>query len=208
MEKDRKFRALAIAAICIAVVGVSVAYAALAATLNINGTATVDTSNSWNVKFVNASSMTNKANIVVDGPSITSDQLVEWEATFTAPGQQISFTVDVQNAGSIDAVLTNITKTIEGAAKTVTLNAGEENEEEYEVFTYETKINNTSVEKVGDLSGTRLASTKSFTVTVTVTFDAAKKLGNTEFTGLNTKTATFKLGMEFGQAVGTEAEIA
>ena len=51
MEKERGFRIIAVIALMVAVVGLTIGYAAYSSTLRINGTANVDPS-SWNVKFV------------------------------------------------------------------------------------------------------------------------------------------------------------
>ena len=105
MEKDRKFRALAIAAICIAVVGVSVAYDALATTLTITGTATVDTDASWNIHWDGAPTVTNKTSSVsVTGPSIVGNNLT-WAATVTAPGDTFTINAKIVNDGTLAAKL-------------------------------------------------------------------------------------------------------
>ena len=209
MEKDRKFRALAIAAICVAVVGVSVAYAALATTLTITGTATVDTESSWSVVFDEStiSEVTSSNGVTVTkAPALQEGnaEILEWAATFTAPGQSMQFTVNVKNEGSIDAVVTGIVKTIEGAAKTVTVD-----EAPYEVFTYETTVGAVAVESLDDLGdNTKLAAENgTVTVTVKVTFDAAHKLTNELLTSLNEATANFTFAMTFGQADGDEGTL-
>lgn len=119
MEKDRKFRALAIAAICVAIVGVSVAYAALSASLNINGSATVKTlSDSWNVKW-NSVNVTEKSS-GVSYPTATAGELPEepklsgdtitWKAIFTKPGDKIVLEAKFQNFGTLNAQLNALEK--------------------------------------------------------------------------------------------------
>ena len=112
MEKDRKFRALAIAAICVAIVGVSVAYAALTASLNITGTATVDTKTGWNLFWVTTDEGTaKKPSLVADSKTITlgnvdtQAQTITWNATFTAPNTGVTLTAYIKNGGKLNAKL-------------------------------------------------------------------------------------------------------
>lgn len=108
MEKDRKFRALAIAAICVAIVGVSVAYAALSATLNISGTATVSTAGAWKISInTPACTKTGLASCDPATPSISGTTLT-WGAKFVAPGDTVTVTANIVNEGTIDAVLDSI----------------------------------------------------------------------------------------------------
>ena len=50
MQKERGFRIIAVIALMVAVVGLTIGYAAYSSTLKITGAAKVDPS-SWNVKF-------------------------------------------------------------------------------------------------------------------------------------------------------------
>ena len=52
MEKERKIKVLSVAALLVAVLGLTVAFAALSQTLTINGSATVNTA-SWDIHFKN-----------------------------------------------------------------------------------------------------------------------------------------------------------
>lgn len=194
MEKDRKFRALAIAAICVAIVGVSVAYAALSATLSITGTATVSTENAWKVEWSAVSEITKSSAVTltkgVTKPTITAgNQGITWEATFGAPKATLSFTATFKNSGTIPAKLQ------EGTYVAATGDASAN-------FTYDVKVGS---EDISTKTGYILTSGKEVIVTVTVTFDAAGELTDAELTALNTKTATFTLNLPFTQA--TDAEV-
>ncbi len=105
MEKDRKFRALAIAAICVAIVGVSVAYAALQASLTITGTAAVNAT--WGLEFVEANTTKTGLATITTAPTTNGTQLT-WEGTFGAPGDTIVFTAKIHNVGSIPAKLSSV----------------------------------------------------------------------------------------------------
>ena len=193
MEKDRKFRALAIAAICVAIVGVSVAYAALTASLTITGTATVSTNggNAWKMQWTNVSDMTKSSAVTANKATIASgNQNITWEATFGAPKTSLSFTSTFTNSGTIPAKLEA------GPYVTATGDASTN-------FTY------TVTDKDGDIAdkaGYILESGKSVTLTVTVEFDKNGALTGADLSTLDTKTATFMLNLPWTQA--TDAEVA
>lgn len=64
MEKERKIKVLSVAALLVAVLGLTVAFAALSQTLTINGSATVNTA-SWDIHFKNLSTPTLTGNAAV-----------------------------------------------------------------------------------------------------------------------------------------------
>jgi hypothetical protein len=126
MQKDRGFRALAIFAICIAVAALSIGYAALSQTLNVNGTTTIK-GNNWDVHFENLTKPTAVNKNLVGSASETSSSLNTTTLTFAAnlvlPGDSITYTWDVKNAGTIDAKLSSapvLTGLSEAQAKNVT----------------------------------------------------------------------------------------
>ena len=189
MEKDRKFRALAIAAICVAVVGVSVAYAALGAALNVTGTATVSTKDSWNVVATNATcTATGQAYFVTGEEHVTSKVFnvdgtsLTWDATFTAPKDAVTCTFTWTNGGSIDAAVTKLV-----ADKSGTQAAN---------FTYDIKIGNNAI-TTETIADKYLKAKTSKDVTIVVTFD---KEGKLETLPTTEETATFTAAFEFAQA--------
>lgn len=111
MEKDRGTKILAIVAICVAVVGLTVGFAAFSSTLSINGTGTVNAS-SWQVRFENLSAVTKTGTATeVTAPTINTDDtnIGDYDVTFTTPGDSISYTFDVANNGTFDAEVSTIT---------------------------------------------------------------------------------------------------
>ena len=125
MENNKGFKILAIVALCVAVAGLSVAYAALSETLNISGTAKVGaTSANWNVHFANGS-CTKTGGATAGSITATGTQVTLGESTFTAPGDSVVCTFDVVNDGTINAKVgtvtipdaANLTYTGSGAAK-------------------------------------------------------------------------------------------
>ena len=128
MERKRGTTVAIVAALIIAVVSLGVAFAAFSTTLNINGTATVQAS-SWSIYFTNdgstfakptqsvtltagtdfteSNSQSGISETVTATGSLTATTLT-WHATFKTPGDQVVYTVYVNNAGSYDAKVSSV----------------------------------------------------------------------------------------------------
>lgn len=201
MEKDKKFRALAIAAICVAVVGVSVAYAALATTLSINGTATVDTGSAWNIAWVSVTDPTAPA----EGDTVTkadssisfgengqnkpiiAGNKITWTATFTAPNTSFTFKAKIKNAGTLGA------KLLDG---TYVTKAGDDANN----FEYTVTVDGVNI---SSKSGAIIAGGQNIEKELVITVKL-KDMDNATFEGLNSKTVTFNLALPFEQAADGE----
>lgn len=108
--KNRSFKIIAIAALLVAIIGLSIGYAAYTESLKISGTvAARASSNAWDVHFENISSasFTGIANEMVS-PDLTSTVISKFEVNFFAPGDSVSYTFDVANKGLLDAELTSL----------------------------------------------------------------------------------------------------
>ena len=105
--KDRKvlYGILTIALVC--VFTLTIAYAALSVTLNIQGNAQVVAS-SWDIHLDNVK--VTSGSVSGNTPSITSPTTAIFSTTLTTPGDFYEFTIDVVNACSIDAMIDSITK--------------------------------------------------------------------------------------------------
>lgn len=93
-----------VAIIILLLVSISIGYAALSSTLNINGTSNI-AKTIWDVHFENivvtAGSVT-----ATSSPTVSGDKLaVNYVVPLTLPGDFYEFTVDVKNSGSISAKL-------------------------------------------------------------------------------------------------------
>lgn len=110
MQKERGFRIVAIVAICVAVVALSIGYAALSQTLSVNGAATVK-GNTWNVQFTNLTVPTKENGGLVGSASEVSSNLAGTNFTFAAnlslPGDSITYLWSVSNTGTITAKLSD-----------------------------------------------------------------------------------------------------
>lgn len=197
MEKDRKFRALAIAAICVAIVGVSVAYAALTASLNITGTATVDTQSGWNLFWVTTDegtakkpSLVSNSQTITLGTVNTQAQTITWDATFTAPNTSVTLTAYIKNGGKLNA------KLLEAGANTNYLVVSGTNKDKFETTVTIGEQNTTA----GTKKGSVLLPNGIAKVVVNVKL---KDLDNAAFGGLTQGEAgkvTFTLTLPFEQA--------
>ena len=115
MEKERKVRTLSLIALIVAVLGLTVAFAALSQTLTINGTASVDAA-TWDIHFANLSDATLTGDAsVTTAPIIKGDNnttIGDYDVTITKPGDSVVYTFDVVNAGTVDANLGELTKNV------------------------------------------------------------------------------------------------
>lgn len=89
-------------------VGITIGYAVLNTTLNINGKSNIS-KNTWDVYFDNI--------IIAEGsveasaaPTISNKTTVDFEVQLNLPGDYYEFTVDVVNDGTIDAMVDGISK--------------------------------------------------------------------------------------------------
>ena len=105
MEKERKIRKLALVAVIVAVLGMTIAFAALSQTLNITGTSKMEPAE-WGIYFDNLSVATTKGKAKDAGTAqITNNGLTidNIEVTLSVPGDTVEYTVDLVNSGTINA---------------------------------------------------------------------------------------------------------
>ena len=109
MEKERKIRILSIGALLVAIIGLTVAFAAMSRTLIINGTATVDSAK-WDIHFENPLLKSKKGDArEVEAPVISNEGGdLTLKVGLRKPQDEIVYNVDVVNAGDIDAEITKI----------------------------------------------------------------------------------------------------
>ncbi len=88
---------------------ISVGYAILTTTININGTGKVKNAK-WDVHFENVQ-VTNGSVEPTTAANITDDTSASFAITLEKPGDFYEFTIDVVNAGTIDAMISTISNT-------------------------------------------------------------------------------------------------
>ena len=104
----KKNRSVYIVLIIVLLIGVTIGYAALNATLNINGRSNVS-KNTWDLYFDNV--VVNSDSVgEVKTPTIENSTTVDFEVALNLPGDFYEFTVDVVNNGTIDAMIDSIEK--------------------------------------------------------------------------------------------------
>ena len=101
---------IAVMALCVAVMCISVGFAALSSTLNINGNAKVNTSN-WDVHFADLSS---SPTIVGDAdqikaPNLNATSITNYSVNLNEPDSSISYSFKIVNGGTYDAKISSIT---------------------------------------------------------------------------------------------------
>ena len=108
MEKERKVKVLSIAALLVAVLGLTVAFAALSQTLTINGSANVDTA-TWDVHFVKTSDKATEVEgaATFTEPTLSGTAIENFSATLTKPGDSVTYYFDIVNNGTVDAVVSS-----------------------------------------------------------------------------------------------------
>lgn len=119
MEKGRSSKVIAIVALCVAVAGLSLGFAAFSSNLVIKSSATV-TPDAANFSVVwDKDSIANqvKGTAVPGSPSVTTSTVGEDEnastiggltATLKAPGDSVTYTFNAKNAGKYIAYLTDV----------------------------------------------------------------------------------------------------
>lgn len=107
-QKNRSFKIIAVVALCIAVLCLSVAYAALAQQLNIRGSASVQAA-SWDVHFDDFTTEKTGAAQISHTSRDQSTSVSGLTITLTKPGDSATLNFKIHNYGDINAVLTKIT---------------------------------------------------------------------------------------------------
>ncbi len=105
--KDRKVLTLGLCLILVCVFTLTIAYAALSVTLNIQGSAEVVAS-TWDIHLENVKVKSGSVSGTI--PSITTPTTASFSITLNMPGDFYEFTIDVVNNGSIDAMIDSVIK--------------------------------------------------------------------------------------------------
>src|SRR5574344_1439624 len=110
MEKNRSIKIIAIIALCLSVVGLSVAFAAMNSSLTINGTAKV-VPETLDVHFNNLGTVQKTlGGDVTTEPTLTATHIGNYAVTLVKPGSSVVYTFDVVNDGTLNTYLDTFTK--------------------------------------------------------------------------------------------------
>lgn len=100
-------RNLIIAGLLVAIIAMAVGYSAFASQLQINGKATI--TGSWDVEITKIEATTVTGLADAGEPSFTTSSAT-FDAKLKQPGDSVTYTVTIENKGSIDAVLKQATQ--------------------------------------------------------------------------------------------------
>ena len=107
MDK-RMIRTMAIAVLCLAVVGLSIGFAYIAQDVEVEGTGLVK-GNNFTVIFQNITHPTSQDGTLIGDATITTPASITGDTVFvfavqlSKPGDKVVYTFDVKNVGSLDA---------------------------------------------------------------------------------------------------------
>lgn len=103
------FKSLFLIVLLVSVFGLGIAYALLSTTLTISGTTSVSAA-TWDIHFSNLNaSSTGDATYTL--PQFTSTTaLTDYEIVLTKPGDSVTFTFDIINAGTISSAISSLVK--------------------------------------------------------------------------------------------------
>lgn len=110
MEKKISYSGLTITLLAVAIVIMSVGFAAFSANLNINGTAQVSSS-SWRVEFDESTYKETEGSVSPTSDPTINTTSMTYQVTLAKPTDFYEFTIDVKNLGTFDAQLKSITMT-------------------------------------------------------------------------------------------------
>lgn len=111
MEKERRVKALGIVALVVAVLGLTIAFAALSQTLTINGSAYLDAAK-WGIKFQNITEPEKVGNANTTGTAVIEEDVSinNINVSLSTPGDSVSYGVELVNEGTINAKIEKIDK--------------------------------------------------------------------------------------------------
>ena len=174
MEKERRTKALVVVVLLIVVAGLTVAFAALSTTLNINGTAYLDAAK-WGIKFQNLSEPVSIGTATTTETAkieeSKSAEITGINVSLSTPGDKVTYTVDLVNEGTINAKIDKIEKT-------------ELTSEQQKYLTF--KVTDKDGKEVSEGDVLSAGETRSLTITIEFIKDLAKE-------DLPTSTSTISL---------------
>ena len=203
MEKNRKVQVIAVFALVIAIVGLSIGFAAFSSVLNIQTSANVKPdSSTMNVDFSSAQDKVEVSEII---PTATPNELVttnavidnsvdptisNLSATFTEPGQSVTYKFYAYNAGKLNAYLKSIVfGNVAGQNATKICTAGQGTtdalvQKACEKISVKVKVGNEIETTTGkaSITGHTLAIDNGELVTVTLEYEAGADRADGDFT--------------------------
>mgnify|MGYP004455675777 FL=1 len=203
MEKNRKVQVIAVFALVIAIVGLSIGFAAFSSVLNIQTSANVKPdSSTMNVDFSSAQDKVEVAEIIstaTPNSLVTTNAVIDnsvdptisnLSATFTEPGQSVTYKFYAYNAGKLNAYLKSIVfGNVAGQNATKICTAGQGTtdalvQKACEKISVKVKVGNEIETTTGkaSITGHTLAIDNGELVTVTLEYEAGADRADGDFT--------------------------
>ena len=180
MEKKKAKKRISVLVLLVLLLAITIGYSALSATLNISGTSKINNAR-WDVHFENVTPASGSVTAITATQTDANKLNITYSVELTKPGDYYEFTVDVKNAGSVDAKLSAL-PTLSGVSTA---------QDVYTNFTF-THTDNTAIQV-----GETIAAGASKNFKVRVEFDPninADQLPSTA------QTMTLTVGMAYEQA--------
>ncbi|MBQ2640159.1 MAG: hypothetical protein IJF92_05330 [Bacilli bacterium] len=108
MNKIKKKRNMYLLIVFVVALVIGIGYAILSNNLNIAGSTNIK-DNTWNIHFENLN--VTSGSVSATTPTISNGTNITYTVTLDKPGDYYEFSVDVKNAGSIDAMISGISNT-------------------------------------------------------------------------------------------------
>lgn len=202
MERDRNSKILAIVALIVAVIGLSLGFAAFSQTLTIKSSAEVNPDETaFNVKFsteeenitpgtVNGVAGSTVPGATAEDATLTDTEITGLKAKFTKPGQDVTYSFYARNEGEYDAYLKSITyqnAADAGTSISCTANADTDANLVAEAckgmkVTVTVGGTETTTESKASISSHKLAMSTGEAVTVKIEYAAGSKVADGDFT--------------------------
>lgn len=125
-NENKKTMYIAICALILAVIGISIAYAALSTNLNIQSASITQNALNWDVHFQSGtvtptSSGTSSTGRSCGNATVNATTVSTAATTLSKPGDTCTYALKVQNTGDIDANLATITPTAPNSTSCTTI---------------------------------------------------------------------------------------
>ena len=109
MGRNAKNRKSFLLVLLLLIIGISIGYAALTTTLNINGNTSIEKA-SWDIHFENLVKTEGSVSATTEATIDSTKTIINYAILLMEPGDFYEFTVDIVNAGSIDAMISEVLK--------------------------------------------------------------------------------------------------
>lgn len=144
MEKDRSAKIIAIIALFVGVVGLTIGFSTFSTTVKMSTRATVNpeggdfsvrlstSKDSVQAGSVNGTTSATVTGFTAEDAVLTNDKITNLKANFTAPGQSVTYTFYAYNDGEYDAFLKTVAyENVAGSEVAKVCTAGAETTDEY-----------------------------------------------------------------------------